>query len=178
MNWLHQPGGPIGDRSIEEMDKWLSFGNVIRESWGYAVFYGILTVISIVPFAVVMLMLLFLDESITGKVTDVIDGDTIKVGYMKIEFDGVWVPDLSNPLGKQAKKSMNQLVAGIQVTCKLTNTKSKQHRFGTCFLPDKTNLSAEIISSGLARDCPRHSGGRYQKFETEKNKRLSLPDYC
>jgi hypothetical protein len=47
-----------------------------------------------------------------------------------------------------------------------------------CYLDDGTDIGAAIITEGLARDCPRYSGGRYEVYETEKSRTLPLPGYC
>jgi len=38
---------------------------------------------------------------------------------------------------------------------------------GTCYLPDGTDIGAEIIRRGLALDCQRFSYGRYRQLEPE-----------
>lgn len=117
-------------------------------------------------------------SEVSGNVTHVRDGDTIEVSGVPIRFDGVSAPELDEPYGEQSKNAMRGLVAGQQVRCKLTGAKTYDRFVGTCFLKDGRNLSAEIISMGLARDCPRYSSGRYQEFETERSRRLPFPGYC
>ena len=95
-----------------------------------------------------------------------------------MRFDGVAAPELSEPYGEQAKLAMRGLVAGKQVRCDLTGKKTYDRWIGTCYLPDGENLSAAIIGMGLARDCPRYSGGRYKQYETDRSRRLSFPKYC
>ena len=73
---------------------------------------------------------------------------------------------------------MRGLVIGKQVHCELTGEMTYDRWVGTCFLPDGTNLSAAIISMGLARDCPRYSGGRYQQYETDRSRRLPFQGMC
>lgn len=36
----------------------------------------------------------------------------------------------------------------------------------------------EVIAAGLARDCPRFSGGRYEKLEKPEARHLAFPGYC
>lgn len=117
-------------------------------------------------------------SEVSGNVTHVRDGDTIEVAGVPIRFDGVSAPELDEPYGDQSKNAMRGLVAGQQVRCELTGAKTYDRFVGTCFLDDGTNLSAEIISMGLARDCPRYSGGRYREYETERSRRLPFPGYC
>lgn len=117
-------------------------------------------------------------ESVFGNVTHVRDGDTIEVSGVPVRFNGISAPELSEPYGEQSKNAMSGLVAGKQVRCELTGAKTYDRWVGTCFLPDGTNLSVAIVSMGLARDCPRYSGGQYQRFETDRSRRLPFPGYC
>lgn len=118
------------------------------------------------------------DSEVTGNVTHVRDGDTIEVAGVPIRFDGVSAPELDEPYGEESKRAMRGLVAGQQVRCELTGETTYDREVGTCFLDDGTNLSAAIIGMGLARDCPRYSGGRYEQFETARSRRLPFPGYC
>lgn len=118
------------------------------------------------------------EREASGSVTKVRDGDTIVVGDIPVRFDGVSAPELDEPYGQQSRRAMSGLVAGKQVRCELTGDRSYDRWVGTCYLPDGTNLSAAIISMGLARDCPRYSGGRYRELETARSKRLTFPGYC
>lgn len=43
---------------------------------------------------------------------------------------------------------------------------------------DVEALTDDAHAPGLARDCPRYSGGRHQRFETDASRALPLPDYC
>lgn len=115
---------------------------------------------------------------ISGAVTHVRDGDTIEVARVPVRFSGISAPELSEPYGQQSKNAMRGLVAGQQVTCDLTGRKTYDRWVGTCFLADGTDLSAAIVALGLARDCPRYSGGLYEPFETDRSKRLTFPGYC
>ena len=50
-------------------------------------------------------------------------------------------------------------------------------KIGACYL-DGEDIEALIVAAGLARDCPRFSGGKYARFETPESKRLPFPKYC
>ena len=137
-----------------------------------------------VTFAGLLLLALIAPSSasaqseVSGPVTHVRDGDTIEVAGVPIRFGGVSAPELDEPYGEQSKNAMRGLVAGQRVRCELTVETTYDRHVGTCFLEDGRNLSAEIFSMGLARDCPRYSGGRYEQYETERSRRLPFPGYC
>ena len=73
---------------------------------------------------------------------------------------------------------MQRIVAGQRLRCELTGEKTHDRKVGVCYLDDGTDIGAAIITEGLARDCPRFSGGRYEIYETEKSRTLPFPGYC
>lgn len=116
-------------------------------------------------------------DTLTGTVTYVRDGDTIEVGGVAVRLSGVAAPEIKEPVGQEAKQFMVRLVAGKAVRCDLNGERSFDRVIGTCFLNEK-DIGAAIIAAGLARDCPRYSMGRYDAFNTAASKRLPLPGYC
>lgn len=116
-------------------------------------------------------------DTLTGTVTHVRDGDTIELAGVAIRLNGVAAPELDEPVGQEAKRYMHELVAGETVRCDLNGERSYDRVIGVCFL-DGQDIGASIINAGLARDCPRFSGGRYDAIDTAASKRLPLPGYC
>jgi len=122
------------------------------------------------------------DTSISGTVTHVRDGDTIEVDGVPIRLNGLSAPERGEPFGKASSDYMRALVLGKALRCKLNGEKTYDRLVGTCFL-DGSDISALIIRAGLARDCPRYSGGRYaaderQAKRTGLHKVYRLPGYC
>jgi micrococcal nuclease len=116
--------------------------------------------------------------TLTGTVTHVRDGDTIEVGKIPIRLNGVSAPELKEPLGKQSKQFMRDLVDGKTVRCELNGKKTYDRFVGACYLGGK-DIGVAVIEAGLALDCPRFSGGRYKQFEVEgAAARMKLPGYC
>lgn len=116
-------------------------------------------------------------DTLTGTVTYVRDGDTIEAGGVAVRLNGVAAPELDEPVGQEAKRYMHELVAGKAVRCQLNGERSYDRVIGVCFI-DGEDIGALIISAGLARDCPRFSKGRYDAFNTEASRKLPLPGYC
>lgn len=146
-----------------------------------SVLYHLITAIiasTIIAGAGIPAVLLAAEPEASGPVTKVRDGDTIVIGDIPVRFDGVSAPELDEAYGRESRQAMIDLVSGKHIRCELTGERTYDRWVGTCFLPDGTNLSAAIISMGLARDCPRYSGGRYREFETERSRQLSYPGYC
>lgn len=108
----------------------------------------------------------------------VIDADTIEVSGTKVRLQGVAAPERGHPAYEPGRVFVQDLMAASDgVTCHLTGEISHNRKIGTCFVDDQ-DLSALVIAAGLARDCPRFSGGRYEAFETAASHALPLPGYC
>ena len=116
--------------------------------------------------------------TLTGTVTKVRDGDTIEVGKVPIRLSGVSAPEMNEPLGPKSKSFMTDLVMGKRVRCELDGSKTHDRVVGICYLDGK-DIGATVIAKGLALDCPRYSGGRYDKYETKgAAAEIKLPRYC
>ena len=116
-------------------------------------------------------------EQITGPVTHIRDGDTIEVAGVPIRLNGVAAPETHEPGGQEATAAMARMVDGKTVTCDLNGERSHDRRVGICYL-DGHDIGAAIIGLGVARDCPRYSGGRYAAVERPEAADLPLPAYC
>jgi micrococcal nuclease len=118
-----------------------------------------------------------LSGSMTDFVTHVRDGDTVVVGQQPIRLNGISAPERNEDGGDEATAFMKRLVLGKKVTC-VDNGKTTHDRLvAQCYLDGK-DIGRLIIAAGLARDCPRYSGGRYVGDETEASRRLPFPRYC
>ena len=118
---------------------------------------------------------------LSGIVWTAIDGDTIAIDGVHVRLQGVAAPELSDPGGQEAKIAMIRLVAGYVVRCELDGTRSHERVVGICYLGD-LDIGGEMVRQGLARDCPRFSGGRYAALEAaapgDISETYALPSYC
>ena len=107
-----------------------------------------------------------------------IDGDTILVDRVKVRLNGVDAPEMRETGGTAAARFMIGLINGKRIRCALNGDVSHDRVVGICRL-DGQDIGAAIIRAGLARDCPRYSGGRYERLETPQARR-SIPSkrYC
>jgi endonuclease YncB( thermonuclease family) len=104
----------------------------------------------------------------------VIDGDTIVLTDTdtRIRLNGVDAPEVvhpgydhDDPFGPQSRDEMRQIVGDKIVRCELNGERSYERLIGVCFLPDGTDVGAEIIRRGLALDCSHFSGSMYRTLE-------------
>jgi micrococcal nuclease len=120
----------------------------------------------------------------TGQVTFVRDGDTIEVRGSPIRLNGLAAPEWDEPGGDAAMAAMIELVAGRTLRCELNGERTHDRCVGVCYLED-VDISAEMVRRGVARDCPRFSGGRYRVIEAQAaadgatiGRTYRLPGYC
>ena len=121
-------------------------------------------------------------ERLVGRAR-VTDGDTLRVGGVAVRLKGLAAPEVAHgddagePGGVEAKVFMVELVEGEMVVCDLTQERTHGRRVGWCYL-DGQDIAEALIRAGLARDCPRFSGGRYAAVEPAAARELPFPGYC
>ena len=104
----------------------------------------------------------------------VIYGDTIAISRIKIRISGIDAPELDRPWGKKAKWALVNICKGQVVTAKLNGERSYDRLVGTCYLPDGTDIGAEMVRRGAALDWDLFSGGKYRHLEPEDARRRLL----
>jgi micrococcal nuclease len=121
---------------------------------------------------------------IAGPVTHVRAGDTVEVSGLPIRLQGLTAPELDEPGGEEAARAMWMLLHSQDVRCELTGERWHDRCIGVCYVSG-TDVAAELVRAGAARDCPRFSGGRYADEEREAAREgagiteaYRLPGYC
>ena len=105
----------------------------------------------------------------------VIDGDTIVVKGQKIRLAGVNAPELDQAWGQKSKWEMVKILKGKIVHVVPNGETSYDRIVATCYIDGDTDIGAELISRGLARDIPAFTGGKYKKYETGAGRRRVKP---
>ncbi len=120
------------------------------------------------------------DETFSGVVTHVRDGDTIEVNRRPIRLNGLTCDERGTPLGNQATVAMRELVAGKTVTCDLNGDRTYDREVGRCSLADGGDIGANMISRGLCGRCARYDPLReYAAVQREAGPFLGdYPGYC
>ena len=138
------------------------------------------SLIVILALAVIVLGV-FQTSRAVGQIEDVVsrvlDGDTLHVGPTKIRLQGIAAPELDESFGPEARDFLTAVAHGRTAKCEFTGERSFDRQVAVCRI-DEQDLGKLMIEAGLARDCPRYSGGRYEMFEVERSKQLPLPRYC
>jgi micrococcal nuclease len=93
-------------------------------------------------------------DTFSGEVISVIDGDTIDVLHNgqaeRIRLNGIDCPEKGQAYGKKAKQFTSGLVFGKQVTVKTFKKDRHGRTVADVLLPDRTNVSHELVKAGLA----------------------------
>jgi len=112
------------------------------------------------------------------------DGDTIEVSGPPIRLNGLAAPKRGEPGSRAATRTMVEMMQGETLRCELNGERTHDRCVGVCYLNGR-DISAEMVRAGVARDCPRFSGGRYAEAEGEAAERgaairalYQLPSYC
>ena len=125
-------------------------------------------------------MLALVLATLIGTVTHIRDGDTLVLDDPPIRLDGIHAPEHGEPGGSEATAALTALVREAQfiLLCRSAGYSSGDRLVAVCFTPDGRDIAAELIRMGVARDCPRFSGGRYAELEQPETADMQLPDYC
>ena len=122
--------------------------------------------------------------TLIAEVTHVRDGDTIEVGGLPIRLQGLAAPEGNEPGGDEASEAMRRMVLGRELRCELDGERTHDRCVGVCYLEGE-DISQIMVGRGLARDCPRFSGGRYAEAERQAaaagatiRRAYPLPGYC
>ena len=94
----------------------------------------------------------------------VADGATLVISGTPISLSGVDVPDKRSAQGQAAQAAVQHIVNGHTVLCRSNGERWGAKILATCTF-DGRDLGAELVTLGLALDCPRESGGQYRELE-------------
>jgi endonuclease YncB( thermonuclease family) len=94
------------------------------------------------------------NDTFTGKVVGVSDGDTISVmrggRALKVRLHGIDCPEKKQAFATKAKKFSSDLAFGKEGTVRNQTTDRYGRTVGVAILPDGKNLNWELVSAGLA----------------------------
>jgi endonuclease YncB( thermonuclease family) len=87
-----------------------------------------------------------------GRVTAVLDGDTIEVLHNqhpeRIRLSGIDCPEKGQAYGQRAKQAASELVYGKEVTLQTHGLDKYMRTIGDVILPDGMSLNQELVKEG------------------------------
>ncbi len=92
---------------------------------------------------------------LSGKVTDVTEGDTLTLEtspgeFFKVRLKEVDAPEASQTFGRQARQWVEELVLGKNVAVKYETVDRYGRTIGEVILPDGRSLNRELVRLGFA----------------------------
>lgn len=102
---------------------------------------------------------------LTGVVTSVHDGDTIKIGTTTIRLDAIDAPELTQTYGSQSRENLKSLVEGKSVTVYYSKVDKYGRTVGSVFASGCTFANLQQVRSGAAwhykqYQCEQHASLR------------------
>jgi endonuclease YncB( thermonuclease family) len=94
-------------------------------------------------------------DTYTGKVVDVVDGDTLTVldgskARHNIRLQGIDAPEKNQAFGEKARKFLSDTCFGKTVTVTVSTHDEDHHEMAEVILSDDNNLNQKIVAAGLA----------------------------
>lgn len=81
----------------------------------------------------------------------VVDGDTLRVGPLRLRINGIDAPEMAQPGGRTARERMKYFVAtGSVITCRIHKTDRYGRSLATCFDIHNNDLADLIVREGYA----------------------------
>jgi endonuclease YncB( thermonuclease family) len=90
------------------------------------------------------------------------DGDTLRVRkgneVIKVRFCGIDAPELAQPLGKESRDYLKQLVGSGSVRMIAVEKDRYKRTVGELFLADGRSVNVEMVRAGMAYHYAKYSG--------------------
>ncbi|WP_083626517.1 thermonuclease family protein [Rhodovulum sp. ES.010] len=102
-------------------------------------------------------------NTVSGAVRYVTDGDTFSLRGVErpIRVWGLDAPERNERGASAATSTLQRLVAGQSLTCRVRDIDRYGRIVGQCFLADGRDVAAQMIAAGVAREYCYFSGGYY-----------------
>ena len=112
---------------------------------------------------------------VTGNVTDVLDGDTIKVLHNtypeRIRLSGIDCPEKGQAYGNRAKQALSSLVIGRDVTLQTHGQDKYGRTLADVLLRDGMNVNHELVEEGWCWWYRKYAPGDLELQKLEKDAR-------
>jgi len=103
----------------------------------------------------------------------VIDGDTLAFGRKRVRLWGIDAPEMDTWQGRKARAFLIKKLAGREVTCVDTGTRSYGRVVAKCYV-DGEDIAWWLVNAGHAVDWPHYSGGHYRAGTSPQLRRFII----
>jgi endonuclease YncB( thermonuclease family) len=94
----------------------------------------------------------------------VTDGDTLRIGRVRLRLQGIQAPEMDTAEGQEARRQLIALIGRAEVRCVDSGQRSYDRIVARCFI-GRDDVAGLLVARGWARDWPRFSGRRYAAAE-------------
>lgn len=108
-----------------------------------------------------------INETLTGKVDRVVDGDSFYLDGHKLRLWGTDAPEVDDFGYEEARKTLHALIYGKTLTCDCVDIDRHGRSIAKCKNEDGQDIGDLMIRSGWALDYRKHTHGFYEKAEDE-----------
>jgi endonuclease YncB( thermonuclease family) len=105
-------------------------------------------------------------QSVIGRVSYVVDGDTLQIGSHRprVRLWGVNSPERHERGFHEATAYLKHLTRGQRITCQVIARDKYGRTVGRCYLANGQDLGALMIAAGHAREMHGFSRGYYSRI--------------
>ena len=82
--------------------------------------------------------------------TYVVDGDTINIGSDRIRLECIDAPESKQPYGQDAKKALEQMMIGRDITVSVSSTDRYGRKIGWVILDGRDTANVMMVKKGYA----------------------------
>ena len=99
--------------------------------------------------------------NLSGRPTDVHDGDTFRFGRTRIRVFGIDAPELNTAYGPGARSALVAAIGDGTVRCRDTGARSYGRVVASCINARGADLARDVVQAGWAVDWWSYSCGAY-----------------
>lgn len=109
-------------------------------------------------------------DTLKGRVTRVVDGDSLYLEGRKLRVWGVDAPEVNEPGYEDAGNTLADLAMHGDITCTCVDIDRHGRSIVRCTLADGRDLADAMIRTGWAQDYRKHTHGFYEEAEADARK--------
>lgn len=117
---------------------------------------------TIIRFVLLLITITAYSQTLTGKVVDIMDGDTFKLltqdsTLVKVRLANIDCPEKKQPYSNKAKQFVSEAIFGKTISINVLKKDRYRRAIAEVFYSDSINLNQKLVSNGLAWHYVKYS---------------------